>query len=150
MSSKWGFISKKSIRLALSQKYSEIEVINYDCFRFVVRVTFVSGGKKYSRFVSIKKIAIEALRLRLESSLTVKTKPINVCGHVVLDDSGLVKYHCDYQNCQCSDYLYNDLDKIVGHKICKHTIASAKLNRISSTVSGLLKVLDRQQCVVNG
>lgn len=139
------YISKNSVSKAVENKYPEATLISYNIVHKVVRATFIQNNKKYSRFISKKDVAKAAIELRVKSSKELKMKPFGTCGHKILDSDNMIKHSCNYQDCTCQDYWNNDLESILGIKVCKHTIASAKADRIANSLNQLINVIKRQE-----
>lgn len=93
-------------------------------------------------FVSQKSIAKSAVAVMAERSRDVvyKILPGAVVGHAVLNEQGKPKYHCNYKFCTCPSYSMNQLETVLGFRICKHVIGSSKLDRIAFTLEEWLKV----------
>lgn len=152
------FISNKSVQYYVWNKLGGILVDWKILKNGVIQATYtrkslVKGlleDVKCSRFISQKSIANSAVALRSDASKQLKLVPYagSSVGHRVLDDNGSTKYVCSYQSCNCPDFVGNQLSLSYGFNICKHTIASAKLDRIASSLNELKAVMKRQSEVM--
>lgn len=108
-----------------------------------IQVTYCVKGKNCSTFLSQKSIALGAVAVMAEraNDLTLKAKWGQPVGHNVLNESGKVKYVCDFARCTCPSYDMNQLDQILGFKVCKHTIKSAKLDRVAFSLNQLSSLI---------
>lgn len=114
-----------------------------------IQVTYsiVHVKGKLSTFISQKDVAKGTLIVMVQRSKEVTLKPIpgDVVGHAVLNEKGERKYVCNYKFCTCPSFKLNELDKVYGFKICKHSIASSKADRIALNFGQLADVILREQ-----
>lgn len=124
-------LSKRLVKQYLQQeKYYDVDIIkNFTVKGHLVRVNFSTFERSYSFNLSLKKLNSFYLSRMVEKSKAVdpiaKFLPIGTV--IFKSDSDPCACHvATFIACDCKDFANNQTPDLIGVRICKHTIATAR------------------------